>query len=176
LKKPPSFDRAWAPLLFESPLKTLIHQFKYNGDLRSENFLKNMLAENFSKSLQSDPFNIDVIVPVPLHYQRLLQRSFNQSYQLACTIGASINRPIDQSLVKRIRKTDRQEGLNAKQRQQNLHQAFQVSASVKGKDILLIDDVMTTGATAESISIQLKQQGAHSVSILCIARTPIHSS
>lgn len=174
LTQSPAFDQVWTPWLFESPIKELIHQFKYQGNLRSEHLLTSLTASYFHSRWQLTPFDFDLILPVPLHYRRLFMRGFNQAYQLANAIGKRLQHPVDNHVIRRMRHTLKQEGLSAKQRKTNLLHAFAINTSVKDKHILLVDDVITTGATAQAISQLLKQQGAKTVNLICMARTPSH--
>lgn len=147
--------------------------------MRSERLLTSLTASYLYSHLRPDQLSpeqpvIDHIVPVPLHYQRLFMRGFNQAYQLASAISKKLKQPVNSNLVHRIRHTDKQEGLSPQQRKANLSHAFAVQSEVKDQHILLVDDVITTGATAQSISQLFKQQGAKRVSLICIARTPSH--
>lgn len=117
----------------------------------------------------------DVIVPVPMHWRRKLSRGFNHCEQLAEQLGQSLQLPVFKGL-RRIRNSPPQQGLSAAQRHRNLQGAFalQGKQSVEGLSIALLDDVITTGSTAEAISQLLLAAGARDVHIWSLARTPLH--
>jgi len=123
-----------------------------------------------------DNQELDVIIPMPYHWRKLLMRGHNPSAILARQISAALLTPILHPL-KRSKATQSQQSLNKEQRKQNVRKAFtlnpNVQASIKGKRILLVDDVLTTGATANEAAKVLKRFGAKSVIVACIARTPI---
>ncbi|MBC7261756.1 MAG: ComF family protein [Chloroflexi bacterium] len=144
----------------EGILREAIHQFKYNGI--------QVLALPFGRMLyacwRSENIPADVLVPVPLHPQRIRQRGYNQSLLLAEQLSRYTGLPVDQTTLQRVKNTLPQVDLDARQRRENVTDAFQcTSASLAGKDIVLIDDVCTTGATLEACSDALKAQGARSV-------------
>lgn len=117
----------------------------------------------------------DVIAPVPMHWRRKLSRGFNHCEQLAEQLGQSLQRPVFNGL-RRIRHSPPQQGLSAEQRRRNLQGAFALRGkqSVKGLSIALLDDVVTTGSTAEALSQLLLAAGAREVHIWSLARTPLH--
>ena len=116
----------------------------------------------------------DLIVPVPLHRWRLLQRRYNQSALLALQLGRLSGKPVAPDLLRRRRNTPSQGRLSRAQRQQNVRGAFTVApgrvSEVTGNGILLIDDVLTTGATVEACARVLKRAGAARVEVLTLAR------
>jgi len=117
-------------------------------------------------------YSFDVIVPMPLHWRKRWQRGFNQAELLAIEIGCRTNVPVRNAL-RRMRNTPSQAGLTSSKRRQNVSGAFQAKkpATLDGRRVLLIDDVMTTGATAASCSRALKRAGARQVILLTLART-----
>jgi ComF family protein len=116
----------------------------------------------------------DVIVPVPLHRARLWRRRFNQAMALARSVAAAGGVPLDPFLLARVKRTQSQVGLTKAQRAANLQGAFQVPADararLKGRRVLLVDDVLTTGSTANAASRALLRGGAESVDVLAFAR------
>jgi ComF family protein len=113
-------------------------------------------------------------VPVPLYRSRLWWRRFNQSAMLAHSVGRLAGVPVDCFVLSRVRRTQSQVGLSADQRRRNVAGAFRVpptrAARVKGKNVIVVDDVITTGATAEACARALKRAGAARVDVLALAR------
>lgn len=128
--------------------------------------LSNSLSPHFSRT------DIDLVIPVPIHWSRQSSRGFNQS-ELLC--DPDWVWPVRPQLLRRIKRTRPQVGLNFEARQTNLQGAFRASKAVHGARILLIDDVYTSGGTAAECARTLKSQGAREVHIACVARTPIPS-
>lgn len=114
----------------------------------------------------------DAVTPVPLHADRLRERGFNQSQELARPLAAASGAPLSPALLRRARATAHQIGLNRAERQANLLGAFTAHASVRGKTILLVDDTLTTGATLRLAARALLDQGALAVDVAVAARTP----
>jgi ComF family protein len=160
------FDRAYSFGFYEGPLRKLIHLFKYSG-IRP---LGKTLAGLLLKALPDDE-DFDVVMPMPLHWRRLWKRGFNQSELLASLVAKEQHVPMGKA-VKRIRATAVQAGLTNSKRRKNVAGAFRVCSRklIAGKRILLIDDVMTTGATASACASVLKRAGARSVTLLTLAR------
>lgn len=161
--------RAYSACLYEGTIKELIHSFKYKS--------KTVLVALFSKIMidyiKNNPeiYGVDIITAVPLHRKRLKEREFNQSLLLANKISNEFAMPLKHTLEK-ARKTRCQNELNKSERLINLKGAFKVSKNtyIQDKDILLIDDVMTTGATLNECSGTLLSGGAKSVTCLTLAR------
>ncbi len=164
------FDHAASFGLYEGALRTLIHLFKYSGMKP----LARPLAACMDRAISNDE-SFDAVVPVPLYWRRQWKRGFNQSELLARHIGKRRGIPVLRAL-RRTRATATQAGLASAGRQRNVAGAFVLRAKAKidprlaGKKILLIDDVMTTGATAGACASVLKRGGAKSVSLLTLAR------
>jgi len=172
------FEAARAVAAFDDPLNTLIHQYKYQG--RTE------LARPFGKLLWEallgfyDPLEFDLIVPVPLHWYRRYRRGFNQAalllrdwhqYAVEAGIHWSPHR-VSYHALNRRRRTSAQTNLSRKERAVNLKDAFVASRAeaLEGKRFLLVDDVLTTGATATECAKALKRAGADAVKVLTLAR------
>ena len=167
---PPVFERARAVAEYDGTASALVHRLKYGDRLELARALGRMMARAGAELLGE----ADVIVPVPLHRWRLWRRRFNQAMALARVVSAESGVPCDPFLLARIKHTRRQVGLTKAQRQENLQGAFRVPAEararLKGKRVLLIDDVLTTGATANAAARALLQGGAASVDVLAFAR------
>jgi ComF family protein len=160
------FDHAASFGLYEGPLRSLIHLYKYSGMKP----LARPLAKYLDRIVPDDQ-QYDAIVPVPLHWRKRWQRGFNQSEILARHLGKVRGIPVSNAL-RRKRPTATQAGLASAGRRRNVAGAFELSSRAKlaGTRLLLIDDVMTTGATASACAGVLKRGGAKSVSLLTLAR------
>lgn len=165
-------ERCLVPFKFAGDLRSLIHQFKYSEQL----YLSRLLAEIWLAEMarrQVDLSQVEALVAVPLHPSRLRSRGYNQAYELARILAIKLEIPVVLALD-RVRSTDKQVGLKAAQRQQNLRQAFAVSANnlAEFQRIALVDDVITTGATMK-FARQALQQACKDLQIeeWAIART-----
>jgi ComF family protein len=160
------FDEAYSAGAYEGTLRKLIHLFKFNGIQPLARPLGNFLVQVLPRERR-----FDAIVPMPLHWRRRWQRGFNQSELLAREIGRHWNVPI-RKVVRRKRATAPQAGLTSAQRRKNVQGAFEIKRGTRldGLSILLVDDVLTTGATAGACARTLKRAGAAQVSFIALAR------
>lgn len=160
------FDSAYCFGAYEGTLRQLIHLFKY----RRMKPLARTLSTYLASALPRDQ-NFDVVVPMPLHWRRKWRRGFNQAELLAQRIARSCGIPLENA-VRRIRSTETQAGLSNAKRRDNVAGAFRMknARAIEGRRVLLIDDVMTTGATASACALALKRGGAKSVTLLALAR------
>lgn len=164
---PPSYRalRSWG--IHTGPLRNAIHRLKYRGDMG----LGEALAYHLIQVYEQAQWHTDLIVPVPLSSQRLQERGYNQASLLARSVALYLKIPFSSRALKKVRHTEAQVGLNARERAQNVHQAFQAEpAYVTNKTILVVDDVTTTGATLEECARVLLEAGAKSVYGLTLAR------
>ncbi len=169
-KRPRRFDAAWAPLVYAPPIRGAITALKYRGQLQQARFLGELM---YSRLRQSDQPPPDLIVPVPLHRWRLMRRGFNQSAEIAKAIKRRSGLAIDSTAARRVLQTAAQvDQQDAAARKRNVRNAFLVDRCVKGLHIALLDDVMTTGATLETLAIAVKKAGAARVSAWAVAREP----
>ncbi len=151
----------------EGALREAIHAFKYKGVTALAAPLADLMAEHWPRY----PVLADVIVPVPLHKQRLRWRGFNQAAYLAFELSKRVGLPVDEDVLVRHRATAAQVDLDAKQRKENVEDAFRcASRGAFDQHVLLIDDVCTTGSTLEACAVALRQGGASSVQALTLAR------
>ena len=166
----PSFDRARAAADFSGTLREQILAFKYNNALWMQQDLCDVLEGAVNAFFQ--PAMIDVVIPVPLHHVRQHERTYNQSTLLAEEIARRIDRRCDTQSLTRTRKTSTQTRLDKAHRRANVSGAFHVTrpAWVAQRCVLLIDDVMTTGATLDECARVLKHAGAHTIWTATIAR------
>lgn len=169
LADPPEYDRARAVARYDGRMRTLVHQFKFSdrGDL---SVLFGRWLVTAGEVLLRDS---DVLMPVPLHRRRLLSRRFNQSAMLAKEVGRLTQHEVIPNGLRRVRRTRPQIGLTEDQRRANVRRAFRLTASaavaVQGRRVLLIDDVITTGATVNACARVLKRAGATRVDVLALA-------
>ena len=173
----PPFARAAAYGSYESGLRELIHLLKYNGVRPAANVLGRMLAEAVA-SLEPDfPADSVLLVPVPLHRSKLRQRGFNQAELIAraaMKFGTARDRMrLCAGVLERKRETASQLGLTSHQRRENLRGAFGVAQpeSVKGREVLVVDDIYTTGATVSECARILRRAGATKIWVATVART-----
>ena len=158
--------RSWA--LYEDPLKKAIHNLKYQRNIG----LGEVLAEPLAKFLIGTDWNIDLITAVPLDHDRKQERGYNQSVFLARPLSWLTMIPFDEKVIERIRKTRSQVGLSRDQRKENMDGAFCCQSEIaNGKSVLIIDDVITTGATLNACANALIKSGAEQVFGLTLARS-----
>ncbi|WP_432735023.1 ComF family protein [Maridesulfovibrio sp. FT414] len=154
--------------LYSGILKELIRDWKFNNRTEFSSAFRPMLA---SLGKELDDFRPDILVPVPLHPSRLRMRGFNQSLVLAEHVAKSSGIPLAAHGLRRTRKTIPQSALNGTERRENLLQAFSAdNARVAGKKVLLVDDVFTTGSTADECARTLLEAGATDVEVMVLAR------
>lgn len=166
---PPEIDGIRSAVMFEGPLREAIHHLKYSG----RTSLAEPLGAFLSARWQADPLPADTIVPVPLHASRVRERGYNQSALLAEQLSRASGLPLAESMLTRVRATAPQVTLNAAERKMNVRDAFQAFGdAARGKRVLLVDDVCTTGATLESCSLALRRAGAASAWAVTLARAP----
>jgi ComF family protein len=169
IAEPPSWDKARAAVVFDDASKELVHHFKYQDRQEAGLAMARMMA-GAGRGFLSEA---DVVIPVPLHRRRLWQRRFNQAAFLAQRLAAARGLPWHGDVLLRTSATTSQVGLTAEGRRKNVKRAFAVpldkQGAVDGKRVVLVDDVRTTGATAEACAEVLKQAGATQVWVLSFA-------
>lgn len=167
----PPFDKTISVFHYAYPVDSCIQSLKYNGRRYFAQTLSSFLIKEIVKRDQNDPLP-EVLLPVPIHRKKLKQRGFNQSLLIALELKKALKIPIDQSILAKEVYTESQAGLNKQQRKRNLEKSFTVKKKHTYQHVALIDDVMTTRATAEVIARQLRASGVLTVEVWCIARTP----
>lgn len=173
LTHPPHYDRAWSAFLYKDSIRDLIHSFKYDRTTHLSHPLALMTVGRMNGLLDScEP---EVIVPVPLHRSRLRQRGFNQAILLGNKISRRLSLPMYVDALTRTRPTKPQISLSVAERALNVRDAFTLRRAdlVDGKQVLLLDDVMTTGSTMNECARVLKKGGATAVIAATVARTPL---
>jgi ComF family protein len=170
LEKRPYFSYARAVFSYEDIILNAIHQFKYKSNISTGEMLASFMADFSFPDIDFNDYSL--IIPVPLHVKRLRERGFNQSLMLARAIGKKRLIPVNFSLLKKHKFTLTQTGSNKKERKQNIKGAFEVSEKkiITGKNMIIIDDVYTTGATVNECAKTLIKAGAKKVSVLTLAR------
>lgn len=164
IKQRPHYDKAYIAYPFEEPLRRLLHQFKYENGLYLTSFLCHLMVN----SIQN--LSADCLIPVPMHPKRLRERGYNHALVLAKALAKKIKCRYDYSCCQKTVNTPTQASLNGKQRQKNLQKAFKAS-SVPYQHVILVDDLLTTGATANELAYTLKKAGVQKVDLWCCART-----
>lgn len=170
IASPPVYDRARAAARYSDTMRELIQSFKYRDRHEGLPLFARWLRRAGTELLA----DADLIVPVPLYPSRLWWRRFNQSAMLAHALGRLTGLPVDCFTLRRVRRTASQVGLTAEQRRRNLAGAFKVDKQrrhlVKGTKVLVIDDVITTGTTANACARALKRGRVARVDVLVLAR------
>lgn len=174
LRRPPSFDHVAVPWRFAFPVDSLISRFKHQSRWPLGRLLAEQLARHLHHEFDEGLARPKMLLPVPLARKRLRQRGFNQAQMLADWLSPALDIPVDTKLLERVQDTQSQQQLDAAGRRRNLRQAFALKAAdqLRGRHVAIIDDVLTTGATAEAIARLLKRAGAARVDVYCLARTP----
>ena len=168
LRTPPPLDAIHAAFLYAPPLDRLLPRFKFHGDLAAGRLLAALMRET-TPSFPHDA----AIVPIPLHRRRLRQRGYDQALELAKPLAAACDLPLRDDLLRRARATAAQSRLHADQRKRNLRNAFEVdAAAVLPPCVVLVDDVMTTGATLHVAARALRKAGVARVEAWVCARVP----
>jgi ComF family protein len=161
---------AWAFLKFRKTgmVQHLLHQLKYNNQPEVGIRLGKLFGRELNDSGKNE---FDLIIPVPLHPARLRTRGYNQSAKFSEGLGASLNVPFSEGISVRRNNTQTQTKKNKTERWDNVSQAFDIKDGevIKGKRVLLVDDIITTGATLEACGQQLLESGCKELSIACIA-------
>ncbi|MFA6358309.1 MAG: ComF family protein [Candidatus Omnitrophota bacterium] len=164
------FDRAFSPYVYTGVIKKLIHEFKYSGkDYLGESFgtMLNTFIRNYNLPIQY----LDYIIPIPLHQSRLREREFNQALILSREIAKEFNKKVLTNILVRNKATKTQTELDFKARKLNMQGSFLVREpkQIDNTNLLLIDDVLTTAATANAAAESLKAAGAKTVILLTLA-------
>ncbi len=170
IANPPSYGRARAAVRFDDVARDLVHALKYGDRLD----LATTMGQWMARAGRELTAEADALVPVPLHWRRLWARRFNQAAALAGAISTISGVPVLHDVLKRVRATPQQVGLSKTQRADNVQGAFRVpddhKASVAGRRIVLVDDVLTSGATVDTCARVLLRAGAAHVDVLVFAR------
>lgn len=167
LNASPEFDATHALLTYGYPIDGLLQQYKYNDMLH----LAKVFAEFFRTLPNVSENDIDLIIPMPMHSQRLRERGYNQALEIARYLAKSLDLPLDYLACQRIKLMPPQAGLPLKDRVKNVRGVFECNATLQNVKIAIVDDVMTTGASLNELAKTLKKAGAARVECWVIART-----
>jgi ComF family protein len=165
---PPAYHRARAAVRYDDVSRILVHGLKYSDRLDLAPMMGRWMAQAGRELLAE----ADALVPVPLHWRRLWARRFNQSAELAKAVSATSGVPVAYDALKRVKSTPQQVGLSRAERALNIQGAFRVpdNAAVARRRLVLVDDVLTSGATIDGCARALLRAGANSVDVLVFAR------
>lgn len=170
----PAFEDVVIAWQYDFPIDALVTRFKHRGQWPIGRLLADLLAQQVLHRFEEGLERPDVLIPVPLGKRRLRQRGYNQAAMLARWLGGTLEAPVLENLLLRTRETAAQQNLNANERRRNLRGAFSVQRPerIEGRHVTLVDDVMTTGSTANILARLLRDAGARRVDLYCLARTP----
>jgi ComF family protein len=163
----PEFDAAFAPYRYEFPLVELIHRLKYGNQLAIARILGTVLAHRLR---ERGAQLVDAIVPVPLHAAREACRGYNQAGEIARFVAEPLGLPVLYRAALRVRATEEQAALPAGVRRVNVSGAFEALAGCLPPAVAIVDDVLTTGATADALALALKRAGCRRVEVWAVAR------
>lgn len=167
LARRPAFDAAFAPYRYEFPLVELIHRLKYGGQVAIARILGTLLARRLA---ERGATAVDAVVPVPLHPSREARRGYNQAGEIARFAAQILGLPLARRIAHRVRATEEQAALPAIVRRVNVSGAFEVRADEVPPAVAIVDDVLTTGSTADALAQVLKRAGCRRVEVWAVAR------
>lgn len=170
--RPRAFDAAFSPYRYEFPLPELIHRFKYRGRLSIGRLLGTLLGRRIA---EAGALCVDAIVPVPLHPVREARRGYNQAREIAVFAAGALRLPVHAGLARRVRHTEEQAALPGIARAANVAGAFVVATRAPPPRVAIVDDVLTTGATAEALAQALRAAGCRHIEVWAVARAAGHA-
>jgi ComF family protein len=172
LQSPPLFQKAFCAFRYEDPVAGLLNRYKHNGSLACGHWLAHGLADAIAAHYDKAQIALpDCVLPVPLHWRRLRGRGFDQGLEIGKVLARRLKIPLSTAL-RRQRHTASQQALSREQRQRNLAGAFVLREPLAARRVVLVDDVLTTGSTANEIAALLLRAGIEEVQVCAIARTP----
>lgn len=170
LTRPPPYAQAWIPYQYAYPLDQLVTQFKFTRQLATGRVLGELLIDAAKITTPTRP---ELLIPMPLHRQRLRERGYNQALELIKPLAKQMQIEVDVRTLVRIKPTQAQSELDAKTRQRNVRDAFAVQRRrCLPEHIALFDDVVTTGATVREAALALRQAGVKRIDVWALARAP----
>ncbi|MCP3867786.1 MAG: ComF family protein [Gammaproteobacteria bacterium] len=168
LGKHPWFDHCHAPFLYNRPISNLIKRLKFHNGLTQARLLAGLLGDSLNTDTCRFP---ELIIPVPLHPSRLRERGFNQALELARPLSRRFGIPLNHRICKRPVAATPQAALTKRNRQKSVLGVFKIAGPFSASHVVLVDDVITTGATASALARLLKKNGAKRVDVWAVART-----
>ena len=170
LKTPPPFEWIKTAGIYTEVMAQAMNQFKYHGRATLAKPLAQCILDQLGDEISA--YRPDLIIPVPLHRERLRERGYNQSLLLARQLGKVLNVEVLAQGMVRSRPTSPQSLLNASKRHKNLHGAFKINHNLAPQRLILVDDIVTTTSTARACSTLLSQQG-HTVAVVALGRASL---
>ena len=167
-KHAPAFDRCYSAFLYREPLSQLVTGLKFHGRMHYGRLLGQLLVRTLREQGALTPA---LLIPVPLHPQRLRERGYNQSLELARWVARDLGLNLDSETCTRPRPTAAQSGLSLKERPKNVRGAFSVVRPLEVEKVAILDDVVTTGSTVSELAKVLKRAGVKRVDVWAVART-----
>ncbi|MDF1528356.1 MAG: ComF family protein [Sedimenticola sp.] len=168
LQAPPIIDCSRIPFRYADPIDQMIGQYKFSANLANGRILSQLWLGH-----QQTPVELpELLIPIPLHPERLCRRGFNQALELARPLGRHFGIAVDHKSCERVLNTPPQAGLKRQQRKQNLRGSFRLKQRLKVEHVALVDDVVTTGSTVFELARLLKKSGIRRVDVWALARTP----
>jgi len=169
LATPPYFDQLISLFHYHSPVNRMITSLKFSNQLHYAHLFAALLMK---KLQQTAHYQLpEAIIPMPLHRKRLCERGFNQALEIAKPMAKALSIPIDINSCIRNKATEPQAQMHAKQRQQNLVDAFSIPSKLLYQHVAIVDDVVTTGTTVNELAKTLRKAGVHQIDVWCCART-----
>lgn len=166
LRHPPAFDAAQAALSYRFPVDAMLRRYKYSGLLAVADLIGGLLSVRTAHLTRPD-----LLIPMPLHPQRLQERGFNQATEIARGLSHRLIVPVASEACSRLRPTVPQAGLSLDERRKNLRGVFGCHLDLTGRHVVLVDDVMTTGASLDALARVVREAGASRVECWVAART-----
>lgn len=166
LNSAPAFDITRGLFRYQYPISALLQKYKYGNQLDIATVLGQLLSKRLSTSILPD-----VLIPMPLHPQRLQERGFNQAVEIARVVARELHIPLDVHACKRVKLSAPQVTLPLKERVRNMRNAFSCERTLDNLKVALLDDVMTTGASLNALAAAVKKAGAAHVECWVVART-----
>jgi ComF family protein len=163
---PPRWDSMMVPLRYDGLARDLLSRLKFSDDLPVAEWLTDETRDEF----EAIPTRPDIIIPVPLYKDRLIERGYNQAFEIARCLSSQLGISVDSKSLLRKRHTNNQAGLSASKREKNLIGAFAFDNQKQYRHIAVVDDIVTTGSTLNEITRVIKRSGVQTVSVWGLAR------
>lgn len=166
--QPPAYSRCYGAFLYRDPISRLVSGLKFRGRVQYGRLLGQLLVDSLHRLDAAVP---ELLIPVPLHRDRIRQRGYNQSLEIARWVARALGVPLSRRACERQRSTAAQSDLTLKERRRNIRGAFAPLGPIAADHVAILDDVVTTGSTVSELAKVLKQAGAKRVDVWTIART-----